>query len=281
MYSKVAAVFIKVYDATVGEFAETDLFKSASSNNEEEITNVIEDRTPTLFEEHGKLINWIYGIYKWDGINKLNEEDLFAPNDDEQNALKTPEKCVSALKGRTGKLAISLAGIFNNNEIPEVLELLNKPLTVRELYLHVRHTSGNSLIEAIKAQNELNDRKTQMEVEKNKAIEEATNEANRKANEEIAKIQANADAEIAKTKAEAAEIERKSQEGLNQAAKFEALKAEYDECVKRIHETEKIIADFKMLMSYLGDKSSTEIAELRKLSHMNETALKSELEKLI
>ena len=195
MYSKVAAVFIKVYNATVGEFTETELFKSASSNNEEEITNVIEDRTPTLFEEHGKLINWIYGIRNWDGTNKLVEKDLFATKKD-QDDMKEARK--ASKQKEYLKSMWNLCKIFPDKDMEYFDPLLDKLLTVRDLYLHVRYETGHSLIKAIEAQNKLEEITKRLEEEQKQAIEDARNEANRIANEAIADIKANADAEIAK-----------------------------------------------------------------------------------
>ena len=279
MYSKVAAVFIKVYDTTVGEFTETELFKSASSNNEEEITNVIEDRTPTLFEEHGKLINWIYGIYKWDGINKLNENELFASNDDEQNALKIAEKSMETFQGDRGQFMISLAYIFNKNEIKEVKSLLNKPLSVRDLYLHVRHMEGNSLIDAIKAQNELNERKEQMEIEKKQAIELATNEAKRIANEAIAKAEEDRDRKIAAANEEIRKTKEASKEGLEMADKCEAQDAEIDKLRADLTERNIIIERFKNMMGKLKKLSES---ELQSIIHADGIAnLSNTLEELI
>ena len=194
MYSKVANIFITVYNATVGEFAETDLFKSASiddkivmdilegktshtsSLNYNELEDLLlEDRTPTLFEEHGKLINWIYGIHKWDGTNKLSKEELFITKDDKWEYKRLPKSY------KYYSFIWNLCKIFPDRDMQYLDPLLKKELTVRDLYLHIRFMTGHSLIKAIEAQNKLDEITKRLEIEKNVAIELATNEALRMA----------------------------------------------------------------------------------------------------
>ena len=272
MYSKVAAVFIKVYNDVVGDFEETSLFKSAKDGNEEEVNAVIEDRTPSnLFEEHGKLINWIYGIYKWDGDDKLNEEQLFMTDDDEEE-MKKPTKVMNAEQYQD--FMASLALIYKNKrELEEARRLLKKGLTVRDLYLHVRFIYGHSLIEAIKAQNELEKRTTELEAAKTEAIAEATKEANERADAKIAEIQADANAKIAKVNEDMEKTVKESQEGLKMAAERNQLFEDCQALETKLSDAKSVIEKYKSAFSQLKRKGISKITteDFEKLQKIYDT----------
>ena len=131
--------------------------------------------------------------------------------------------------------------------------------------------TGHSLIEAIEAQNKLNEITKKLEEEKNKAIAEA----DARANAEIAKIKAEADAraneEIAKIKAEAAEIERQAQEGLRMAVENRELHRELDRMRCQITDLKSIISKIACLATETSDK-----LEEKDIKDLDETSYKSE-----